>query len=415
MKRLLKISNNTTLVLCLISIAGLVSTNTFFLMLRDKIINMGAVESFINKFSIPVAVVYFIFGFFHLSAMLTLVLQLNFFKRDNFFRAFLFFTGITSLLMLFGDYALLSDISKEYIFELPSEFNVLFFSQALHFVFYILMIVLLILARRSVWKEGEETVLKDDSIFINAQYIGILSGISGLILITIFSLLYLTVYPIPSWAVDAGVIVISLIAVIPYILIVVYWLVIKLRERVVEWYDEKQFQDITRASLVTLIGSIIIMAAIFVIQHFVTVFNFLNEIWFPFYVFLVLLLFSASTLYFSKDYGFISSEGKNISRRNKNLGVAVLIVGYLTFVFWLLGILIGVEMGIGWESYIVLGFFAVLLAASGVLFLVSLILNIIESKESSHMSRGMILTLITLPPVIFCYLAILIKALTEGH
>ena len=105
MKRLLKISNNTTLVLCLVSIAGLVFTNTFFLMLRDKIINMGAVESFINKFSIPAAGVYFIFIFFHISAMLTLILQLNFLKEITSFRAFLFFTGIT-LLMLFGDYAL---------------------------------------------------------------------------------------------------------------------------------------------------------------------------------------------------------------------------------------------------------------------------------------------------------------------
>ncbi len=415
MKRLLKISNNTTLVLCLVSIAGLVFTNTFFLMLRDKIINMGAVESFINKFSIPAAGVYFIFIFFHISAMLTLILQLNFFKRDNFLRAFLFFTGITSLLMLFGDYALLSDISKEYIFGLPGEFNILFFSQALHFIFYILMIVLLILVRRSVRKEREEIVLKDDSIFINAQYIGILSGVSGLTLITIFTLLNLTIYRIPSWAVDAGVIVISLITVIPYVLIVLYWLIIKLRERVVEWYDEKQFQDITRASLVTMIGSTIIMAGIFVIQQFVIVFNFLNEIWFPFYFFLILLLFSASTLYFSKDYRLVSSKCESISRRNKNLGVAVLIVGYLTFIFWLLVILISVEMGMGWQSYIILGFFAVLLATSGVLFLVSLILNIIESKENSHMSRGMILTLISLPPVTFCYLALLIKALTEGH
>jgi hypothetical protein len=227
--------------------------------------------------------------------------------------------------------------------------------------------------------------------------------------------LNLTIYTIPSWAVDAGVIVISLIAVIPYVLIVLYWLIIKLRERVVEWYDEKQFQDITRASLVTLIASIIIMTGIFVIQQFVIVFNFLNEIWFPFYVFLVLLLFSASTLYFSKDYRLVSSECRSISRRNKNLGVAVLIVGYLTFIFWLLVILVSVKMGIGWQSYIMLGFFVVLLAASGVLFLVSLILNIIESKENSHMSGGMILTLIGIPPVVFCYLAILVKALTEGH
>jgi len=418
MKRLLKISNNTTLVLCSISIAGLLFTNTFFLMLRDKIINMGNVESFMDKFSIPVAVVYFIFILFHLLAMFTLILQLNFFKRDNFLRAFLFFTGITSLLMLFGDFALASDISKEYIFGLPGEFNILFVSQALHFIFYILIIVLLVLTRKSVWQEREEIVLKDDSIFINAQYIGILSGISGLILITVFSFLYLTVFPLPSWAVDTGIIVISLIAVIPYILIVFYWLIIKFRERVSEWYDEKQYQDITRASLVTLIASIIIMAAIFVTQYFVNAFNFFNEIWFPFYIFLVLLLFSASTLYFNKKGAdLISKEANNMdtAKRNKNLGLVVLIIGYLTLIFWLLGIFLSVEIGIGWESYTAVGFFGLLLIASGIIFLLSLIFNIIESRENKHISRGLVFTMIGTPPIAFCYLAILVKALTEGH
>jgi len=300
MKRLLKISNNTTLVLCSISTAGLIFTNTFFLMLRNMIIYMGDVGSFIDKFSIPVVAIYVIFGFFHLSAIFTLILQLNFFKRDNFLRAFLFFTGTTSLLMLFGDFALLSDISKEYVFGLPGELNILFFSQALHFIFYILMIVLLVSTRKLVRKGGEEIVLKDDSIFINAQYIGILSGVSGLILVTIFSLMYLAVYPLPLWAAKAGIVVTSLIAIIPYILIVFYWLVIKLKERISEWYDEKQYQDITKASLVTLTASIIIMTVIFIIQYFLSTFDFINITWFPFYIFLVLLLFSSSTLYFSK-------------------------------------------------------------------------------------------------------------------
>ena len=300
MKRLLKISNNTTLVLCVISIAGLIFTNTFFIMLRNMIIEMGDVESFMDKFSIPVASVYIIFTLFHLSALLTLILQLNFFKRDNFLRAFLFFTGITSLMMLFGDSALSSDISKEYVFGLPGEFYILFLSQALHFVFYVLMIVLLVSTGKSVGKEKEEIVLKDDSIFINAQYIGILSGASGLVLVSVFSFMYSTLYPLPLWAAKAGTIITSLIAVIPYVLIVFYWFIIKLKERTGEWYDEKQYQDITKASLVTLIASIIVMTAVFLIQYYVNEFDFITLTWFPFYIFLVLLLFSSSTLYFSK-------------------------------------------------------------------------------------------------------------------
>ena len=300
MKRLLKISNNTTLVLCVISIAGLIFTNTFFIMLRNMIIEMGDVESFMDKFSIPVASVYIIFTLFHLSALLTLILQLNFFKRDNFLRAFLFFTGITSLMMLFGDSALSSDISKEYVFGLPGEFYILFLSQALHFVFYVLMIVLLVSTGKSVGKEKEEIVLKDDSIFINAQYIGILSGASGLVLVSVFSFMYSTLYPLPLWAAKAGIIITSLVAVIPYVLIVFYWFIIKLKERTGEWYDEKQYQDITKASLVTLIASIIVMTAVFLIQYYVNEFDFITLTWFPFYIFLVLLLFSSSTLYFSK-------------------------------------------------------------------------------------------------------------------
>ncbi len=300
MGRLMKISNNATLILCLISIAGLIFANTFYILLRDMIINIGDVESFMNKFSIPVAVTYIIFGFFHIAAILTLILELNFFKRDNFLRAFLFFTGVVSLLMLFGDFALMSDISKEYVFGLPGEFNILFFSQVLHLVFYILIIILLLSSRKSAIKKSEEIVLKDDSIFINAQYIGILSGISGLSLVIIFSTFYLRIYDLSVWAIKAGIIMASLLAVIPYVLIVFYWLIIKLRERINEWYDEKQYQDITRASLVALLMSIIFLLIVFIIQYIFEDFELLKFIWFPLYFFLILLLFSSTTLFFNK-------------------------------------------------------------------------------------------------------------------
>jgi len=300
MKKILKISNIVTLALCFVSIIGFVYVNIFFVRLRATIIGMGDVEGLMSNYSIPVAVWYMIFVFSGLLAMITLILQLNFFKRDNFLRSFLFFTGIISFLMLFGDWALTSDISKEYVFGLPDEFIILFISQALHFIFYILMVILIISGWRSAYGEGGEKVLRDDSIFINAQYIGVLSGFSGLALIIIFSILYSSVYPIPSWAVDAGIIAVSLIAVIPYALIVLYWLIVKIRERTEEWYDEKQYQDISRASLITLISSVIITAGIFFTQLFIDTFDFFNEIWFPFYVFLVLMLFSSCILCFNK-------------------------------------------------------------------------------------------------------------------
>lgn len=103
------------------------------------------------------------------------------------------------------------------------------------------------------------------------------------------------------------------------------------------------------------------------------------------------------------------------TKKNSNLGLAVLVIGYLTLIAWALGIFISVEIGIGWQSYTAVGLFGLFFIASGIVFLISLIFNIKESRENNHMSRGLIHTIISFPPIAFCYLAILIKALTEGH
>ena len=103
------------------------------------------------------------------------------------------------------------------------------------------------------------------------------------------------------------------------------------------------------------------------------------------------------------------------AKRNSNLGLVVLIIGYLTLICWALGIFLGIETGIGWQSYTVIGFFGLFLTASGVLFLISLIYNVIELRENRRLSKGLVFTIISFPPIAFCYAAILVKALTEGH
>jgi hypothetical protein len=91
--------------------------------------------------------------------------------------------------------------------------------------------------------------------------------------------------------------------VLPYASIAVYWLIIKAREKIHEWYDEKQFQDVTKASFISFISSVVILAVFFLIQNLYTEFNLMNVIWFPLYFFTVLLIFSGSILYFSKKSG----------------------------------------------------------------------------------------------------------------
>lgn len=104
-----------------------------------------------------------------------------------------------------------------------------------------------------------------------------------------------------------------------------------------------------------------------------------------------------------------------IVKRNYNLGLAALIVGYLTVISWVLSIFTGVEIGINVISYTVIGAFVLLLLSSGVLFLTSLVFNIKESRIANRLTAGLKFTLISIPPIAFCYLVILVKALTEGH
>jgi hypothetical protein len=103
------------------------------------------------------------------------------------------------------------------------------------------------------------------------------------------------------------------------------------------------------------------------------------------------------------------------TKKNYNLGLSVLIAGYATLLCWIMGIFLGVKLGIGWPGYTAVGFFILFLIASGILFLISLIYNIQDSRKDRHLSSGLIFTIISFPPIMFCYTAVLVKALTEGH
>jgi len=108
----------------------------------------------------------------------------------------------------------------------------------------------------------------------------------------------------------------------------------------------------------------------------------------------------------------------DITVKNFKMGLSSLIACYLAFVFYILTLFLSIEV-FGKDnmvySYILAGFLAAFVLAAGILFLVSLVFNIRQSKSAHKLSRGLILTLIGIPPIALCYLAFAIKALTEGH
>jgi hypothetical protein len=91
---------------------------------------------------------------------------------------------------------------------------------------------------------------------------------------------------------DEIVFVVSQYAGIICGLIVSYWLILRLKGRMREWYDEKQWRDITRTGFTTLLmrvpSPVFFFAACSLSgKHYATA-----CLWFPFALFLILLLFS---------------------------------------------------------------------------------------------------------------------------
>jgi len=122
----------------------------------------------------------------------------------------------------------------------------------------------------------------------------------------------------------------------------------------------------------------------------------------------------------SYDYYFLSMTEGEVDNTVKNfkLGLASIIACYLAFIFYILTLFLSIEV-FGKAnmvySFILVGFLVTFVLAAGILFLVSLILNIRQTKAAHKISKGLTLTLIGIPPIALCYLAFAVKALTEGH
>jgi hypothetical protein len=103
---------------------------------------------------------------------------------------------------------------------------------------------------------------------------------------------------------------------------------------------------------------------------------------------------------------------------NFKLGIITVILGYFTFAFYLITIFAAINFmkaDLMIYSYVMAGFLLLFVLASGIFFLVSIIFNIKKAQTDHKMTKGLILTLTGMPPIVLVYLALLIKVLTENH
>ncbi len=233
---------------------------------------------------------YLLFFLFHVPALLTLISRLQVFKKADFFLGGTFLLGIVSLFCLIGDYGLLNDIGRETRLtgQPQAEWDVLAVVLAVHALFFLLMIVLVFQTFRRLRTESSaETAAKDEVLFLTAQWMGVASGAAGLLVNISF-----LARRIPSRQ-FVLLLPFYLLILVPYGLAALSWLLAQRRAKPRDWTDEKQWGDLTRAALMTILLSVPGMAILLLFPQP------LGMYWFPHYIFLILLLFSGHTLFLS--------------------------------------------------------------------------------------------------------------------
>ncbi len=294
MKKIEKILKSLVPVLGISSALAFMMSYFIFETLRPKMINFKPItraeEGLMNYFGIGLL----IFLSFCLLSLFQLTRYLKKAKKISLFYLLLLVMNILSLVFIFGDVALLSDIGKQYKYGLSQpEWSILYPVTAFQ------LVSSLILTYSHVFKlkkDGQtKFVAKDSNIFMVAQYVGFICGSMGL---SSTSLGF--IFPRSSlWMLKIHTLMGTFILLIPYALILGYWFMIKAQEKTKEWYDEKQIQDLGKSSFLTLISSLAIMTSIFFF-NFNSLEGVISVLWFPFYAFLVLLLFSLANLYYSE-------------------------------------------------------------------------------------------------------------------
>lgn len=215
-------------------------------------------------------------------------------KADALITACIIGGTVTAISLIF-DFAALDDIGSDYLvygYDCTMEWWWLRGSYILRLVFYVFLLVLCIRLLRETHASTTDSVV-DELMFEVTQYVGIACGIIG-VAFTIYGYIVLDNFAMRAWLLWL-LMVYCLVIILPWFFLIVYWIIRLSRRSELTVYDEKQKQDFASSGLTAWLASIPVMIVILIISlgqaSSPTVF-----LWFPFYIFFTLLVFSASLL-----------------------------------------------------------------------------------------------------------------------
>jgi hypothetical protein len=206
-----------------------------------------------------------------------------------------FITGFFTILCMFSDWAALHDIFQGEP-DTSNEWSFLKMGLIINFIFYIIGFITIVKIRREVrtsLTKGKSVI--DETIFEVIQYIGIVCSSIGLGFILFVCLVLIHNHHVISRSDIVIMNLFCLVIFLPYISIILYWIIKLIREENPETCDEKQKHDLAMAGLITWLLSIPIVMIYFLIDNG-RVGEISKMVYLPLYLFATLLIFSISVL-----------------------------------------------------------------------------------------------------------------------
>lgn len=276
---------------------GLLSAGFFifdyglFTRLQPRMVQFEPISTAEDNLFLVVGLGLVLFLVFYLLSLFRVARYLKMANRIMPLYVILMICGVISLLLVFSDWALLTDIHKQYGYGLSQpEWALVYPIMGFQFITAAVMTYL----HTFGFKEERlvSHVVRDSNIFLIVQYVGVICGGMGLALSSLSFF-----YP-KGWNVNIHVTMTLVIMLFPYGLAVTYWLITKLQEENQQWYDEKQQQDVGRSAFGTLLLSVVIMTVLFY-ANYGNLGGVVSVVWLPLYLYSVLFLFSLGNLYFT--------------------------------------------------------------------------------------------------------------------
>jgi hypothetical protein len=288
----LKIKTNTGILL----ICSMISFASLVYILYQ--INTNLVAA-INIYHTAFETIHYLVGFghlfillFHLYALIYIFIHFRRFTALKLFKIGLLIFGVVSLFAMGVEKVMVDEIAREYRHGLAiNELSILSLAYIINMVFSIGTFFFLLRTFKLINLEDSKRIRVDETIFIIAQYMGIISGVTG-VLFTLHMMQFIRqeILMEKFWV----LIPFYMLFLIPYTLASLYWVVLKRNQRIHDWYDEKQVQDILKSGFTTLVLSIpgVAVLLLFPVSH--------AFFYLLYYIFLILLIFSGGTLYYFK-------------------------------------------------------------------------------------------------------------------